>query len=180
MEKSIKLPETIELWELARLRPYPKNSRTHSISQVFQIIDSIKEFGFTQPLLVDPDGEIIAGHGRFEAAKEMQLEKVPVIVLGDLTPEQKRAYVIADNKIALNADWDKDLLREELMALEHSSFKLDVVGFSEKEIQDLVLSLEPTGKPDKQGSKEYSEEEFQEFEHKCPKCNFEFNSPEVD
>lgn len=117
--------------------PYAKNSRTHSKSQVAQIAASIKEFGFTNPILIDPEGSIIAGHGRLEAARVLDLDKVPTICLADLTDEQKRAYVIADNKLALNAGWDVEMLKLELETLRDEGFDLSVVGFDEKELSTI-------------------------------------------
>ena len=113
------------------LVPYAANSRTHSDSQVAQIVASITEFGFTNPILLQPNGEIIAGHGRLMAAKVLALEEVPTIVLDHLTPEQIRAYVIADNQLALNASWDLDLLKSELLDIQLKDFNLDILGFDE-------------------------------------------------
>ena len=98
------------MWPLDRLAPYERNARTHSAEQVAQIAASIQEFGFTNPILVDGADGILAGHGRLAAAKDMGLAEVPVIVLDHLSPEQRRAYILADNKLALNAGWDIDLL----------------------------------------------------------------------
>src|SRR3977135_4223886 len=102
---------------VSRLRPYARNARTHSKKQVRQIADSIKRFGFTNPVLISDDDEIIAGHGRVEAAKLVGLECVPTVRLSHLTPAQRKAYVIADNKLALNAGWDRELLALELQGL---------------------------------------------------------------
>lgn len=180
MEKIIKLPETVEHWELERLKPYERNARTHSFQQILEIAASIVEFGFTNPILIDPIGGIIAGHGRFEAARHLELKKVPVIILDGLSETQKRAYILADNKLALNAGWDLNLLKQEILALDEAEFDLKSVGFSDKELQEILISIEEKESTEKQGAKEYSEEEFSEFENKCPKCSFEFNSPEGD
>ncbi len=128
----------IEFLTLDELEPYAKNSRVHSEEQVDQIVDSIHEFGFTNPILIDGQNGIIAGHGRFEAATRMGIEKVPCVRLDHLTEAQKRAYVIADNKLALNATWDDSILSEELMLLKEDEFDLDVVGFSDEELADLL------------------------------------------
>lgn len=133
---------TIELWPIERLIPYAKNARTHSPEQIAQIAASIQEFGFTNPILVDGDDGILAGHGRLAAAKDLALDQVPVIVLGHLSPAQRRAYVLADNKLALNAGWDEELLQQELAKLQIEDFNLDVIGFSEEEIAKL---LDPEG-----------------------------------
>jgi DNA modification methylase len=123
---------------LATLRPYRKNPRTHSKKQIRQIADSIHRFGFTNPVLVSDDDEIIAGHGRVEAAKLLQMTSVPAVRLSHLNAAQRRAYVIADNKLALNAGWDHELLAVELQALVDLDFGVEVTGFSLAEV-DLVL-----------------------------------------
>ena len=170
------MPSKIERWPIDRLVPYERNARTHSPEQVAQIAASIQEFGFTNPILVDGKDGIIAGHGRLLAAKDLGLVEVPVVVLDHLTPEQKRAYVLVDNKLALNAGWDADLLQQEIMALSAVEFDLGLLGWSEDELAGM---LDPEGidKPVKEydGSQEYGEDEFSEFEHKCPRCGFEFN-----
>lgn len=135
---SVTLPQGVERWPVGQLKAYDRNARTHSSEQVTQIVASIQEFGFTNPLLVAADGEVIAGHGRLLAAQELDLGEVPVIVLGHLTPEQRRAYVIADNQLALNAGWDDELLRAELSDLEGLDFDLSLVGFSDEELAGLV------------------------------------------
>lgn len=120
------------------LKPYENNSRTHSKEQVNQIVESIKEFGFTNPILIDEAGGIIAGHGRLEAAQRLSLEEVPTITLEGLTEAQKRAYVIADNRLALNAGWDIDKLTTELKALQSDDFNLDVIGFDPDELAKML------------------------------------------
>lgn len=120
------------------LIPYARNSRTHSDDQVVQIASSIKEFGFTNPVLVDEEGGIIAGHGRVMAAKKLNLAEVPTITLEGLSEAQKKAYIIADNKLALNAGWDNELLMIELDDLKDSEYDLDLTGFSADEIADLM------------------------------------------
>src|SRR5947209_7058757 len=112
----------IERWPLDRLVPYACNARTHSDPQVAQIVASIGEFGFTNPILVDSDAGILAGHARLQAARILQLPDVPVIILDHLTGIQRRAYILADNKIAWNAGWGEDLLAQELPALERDEF----------------------------------------------------------
>lgn len=112
------------------LIPYVNNSRTHTDEQVMQIASSIKEFGFTNPILVDGDKGVIAGHGRLKAAKIAGFDSVPVIELSHLSPAQKKAYVIADNKIALNAGWDIELLQLEIENLTEFDYDLSLTGFS--------------------------------------------------
>ncbi len=119
------------------LIPYARNSRTHSEEQVIQIASSIKEFGFTNPVLIDEDGGIIAGHGRVMAAKKLNLAEVPTITLEGLSEAQKKAYIIADNKLALNAGWDEELLRVEFDELKELDFDLTLTGFTLDEINAL-------------------------------------------
>ncbi len=128
----------VELRPIASLRPYAGNARVHSKRQIGQIAASIARFGFTNPVLVSDAGEIIAGHGRVMAAKELGMAEVPTIRLSQLSPEERQAYVLADNKIALNAGWDQDLLAIELQGLIDLEFDLDLTGFSLAEI-DLTL-----------------------------------------
>ncbi|MEI6439046.1 MAG: ParB/Srx family N-terminal domain-containing protein [Alphaproteobacteria bacterium] len=128
-------PADLDHRPVADLIPYAQNSRTHSEAQIAQLAASITEFGFTNPILVDAKGGIIAGHGRVMAAKSLGLEQVPVLVLDHLTEAQRRAYVIADNKLALNAGWDDDLLRAELDALGAIEIDLGVLGFGEAELE---------------------------------------------
>ena len=120
------------------LIPYVNNSRTHSDEQVAQVAASIKEFGFTNPILIDDAGMIIAGHGRVMAAKKLGVESVPCIVLSGLSEAQKKAYIIADNNLALNAGWDLDTLRLEIEHLSEVDFNLDVLGFDGDTIEKLL------------------------------------------
>lgn len=128
----------IEYRKVSDLTPYARNSRTHSDIQVQQIANSITEFGFTNPVLIDHMGEIIAGHGRVMAAVRLGLPEVPCIMLGHLSDRQKRAYVIADNKLALNAGWDFNILADEVSRLSEEDYDLDVMGFDEQEL-DAIL-----------------------------------------
>ena len=138
MNKKPKQPEELESLEVSELIPYARNSRTHSEEQVAQIAGSIREFGFTNPVLVGKDNDIIAGHGRVLAAKKLGIDKVPCIRLGHLTDTQKRAYIIADNKLALNAGWDEELLGIELSDLEGMDFDLGLTGFTADELASLM------------------------------------------
>jgi ParB-like chromosome segregation protein Spo0J len=139
---TIKAAQAIEHWPLDRLVPYERNARTHSAEQVAEIVASIKDFGFTNPILVDGNDGIIAGHGRLKAARELAMATVPVVVLDHLTPIQRRAYVLADNKLALNAGWDDSLLAEEITALHLEDFDLSVLGWSDTELASI---LDPDG-----------------------------------
>ncbi len=129
----------IEMMSVADLVPYARNSRTHDDAQVAQIAASIREFGFTNPVLIDAQGGIIAGHGRVLAARKLKLEQVPCIMLDHLTETQRRAYVIADNKLALNSGWDEELLKLELSDLNDEGFDLDLTGFTSEEILALDM-----------------------------------------
>jgi len=123
---------------IASLHPYARNARTHSKKQIQQIVASITKFGFTNPVLIADDGEIIAGHGRVEAAKQLGWTAVPTLALSHLSEVERRAYVLADNKLALNAGWDKETLAIELQGLIDLDFEVELTGFSLAEI-DLVL-----------------------------------------
>jgi hypothetical protein len=129
---------TIEVMPVAHLRPLAKNARTHSKKQVRQIADSIKEVGITNPVLISADNEIICGHGRAEAAKLLAMESVPTLRLSHLNAAQRRAYVIADNKLALNVGWDREVLAIDIQALIDVDFNVELTGFSQAEV-DLVL-----------------------------------------
>lgn len=120
------------------LIPYVNNSRTHSDKQVTEIASSIKEFGFTNPVLIDKENTIIAGHGRLLASKKLGLKEVPTILLENLTEAQKKAYIIADNKLALNAGWDEELLSIELKELDELGYDTSLTGFSEDELSDIL------------------------------------------
>jgi DNA modification methylase len=137
------LARRIEVWLIDRLKPYARNARTHSDEQVAQIAASIAEFGFNAPILVDSNAGIVAGHGRLLAARKLGLSEVPVVVLDHLSENQRRAYVIADNKLALNAGWDEKILAAELRDLENEGIDLALVGFSDDELEDLLAGDEP-------------------------------------
>ena len=155
----------IEQRAIEALVPYARNSRTHSDAQIAQIAASIREFGFTNPVLVDKDGGIIAGHGRVMAARKLGLKDVPCIALGHLTDAQKRAYVIADNKLALNAGWDEELLAVEFSDLLSEGFDLELTGFAPGE----------TSTPDfAPGTEEDQGRLDQKKPVTCPNCGHEF------
>jgi ParB family transcriptional regulator, chromosome partitioning protein len=154
--------------KLADLTPYKNNARTHTEEQIQRIVESIKEFGWTNPVLIDPKMGVIAGHARLEAAKRIGMEEVPCIVLAGLTEAQKRAYLIADNKLAINAGWDEKLLAMEFSDLKNLGFNLDLLGFDASELADITLG------------KEVNQPEFDEtvgdtvFMVECPKCGNKF------
>ena len=128
----------IEHWPIDKLIPYARNARTHTDAQVAQVAASIVAFGWTNPILVGADGIIIAGHARLLAARKLKMTEVPVIVLDHLNETQRRALVLADNRLALSAGWDEDMLRVELESLKEDAFDLDLVGFTDEEIEDIL------------------------------------------
>jgi hypothetical protein len=135
---------------IVSLKPHSRNPRTHSRQQIRQIADSIRTFGFTNPVLVDRDGGIIAGHGRIEGAKLLGIKEVPTICLADMTEAQKRAYIIADNRLAENAGWDRELLALELNYI-HSldiDFDLSITGFATAEVDLLLGAVDGGGDGD--------------------------------
>jgi ParB-like chromosome segregation protein Spo0J len=140
--------DKVEQWPIENLVPYAKNSRTHSEEQVAQIAASIREWGFTTAVLVDESGSIIAGHGRVMAARKLGMASLPVMVATGWTDAQKRAYVIADNKLALNAGWDNELLALEFSELQGMDFDLDLTGFTADEIAALMPEEIEPGKTD--------------------------------
>jgi ParB-like chromosome segregation protein Spo0J len=145
----------IETRSVADLIPYASNSRTHSDAQVAQIAASIKEFGWTNPILIDGENTIIAGHGRLLAARKLGLDKVPAIVLDHLTKPQQRALVIADNQLALNAGWDMAMLAAELAELDDANYNLDLLGFDAALINELLGPIDEVGLPNlKDGDRE--------------------------
>ena len=167
--------DKIEQWPIDRLIPYARNSRTHSDAQVAQIAASIKEWGWTTPVLVDDGGQIIAGHGRIMAARKLGMVDVPVIVAEGWTDAQKKAYVIADNKLALNAGWDESLLALEFGELEGLGFDLELTGFSLDELKQ----LQP---PDFAPATEEEQGKLDQLEPKwiaCPHCGKEFDAREA-
>jgi ParB-like chromosome segregation protein Spo0J len=144
------------------LRPASRNARTHSAAQIQQIARSIDAFGWTNPILIAPDRSIIAGHGRLEAAKLRGLANVPTITLAGLTPAQRRALVIADNQLALNAGWDEETLRLELGELGAEGFDVSLVGFSDAQL-DQILADETDPTSEWQGMPEFDQPDMMAF-----------------
>lgn len=155
---------TSEMWTLDQLQPYVNNARTHSDDQIKQIASSIHEFGFTAPLLI-AENQILAGHARYEAAKLLGIKSVPVILLNHLTEKQRKAYVIADNNLALNAGWDYALLGSEVCELEAADFELSVLGFSEADIIHLLTRNDGKTDPHAEwnGMPEYDQENLSPY-----------------
>lgn len=151
------LADKIEQWPITKLLPYARNARTHSDEQVAQIAASIAEFGFTNPILAGADGVIVAGHGRLSAAHKLGLELVPVVVLEHLNPTQRRALVIADNRIAENAGWDEAMLRIELVTLQDDDFDVSLTGFDADALADLLEDGNNDGQTDDDAVPEITE-----------------------
>lgn len=150
-ETAVTLASRLEHWPLDRLVPYARNARTHSDAQIDKLAASMIEFGFTAPILVDEGSGILAGHGRLEAARKIGLASVPVIELTHLTPAQKRAYIIADNRLAEDAGWNQELLAEEIRALAADGFNVELTGFESAELDDFLKTAagaEGSGAPD--------------------------------
>lgn len=160
----------VEMRALDALVPYARNARTHSAAQVAQIAASVREFGWTNPLLVAADGTVIAGHGRLLAARQLGMQEVPCIVLDHLTESQRRALVIADNRLALSAGWDEDMLAVELRQLIDDGFAMPTLGFSASELS--ALMDEPSFAPAEEPSKGLDEVKLL----MCPRCSHEWQA----
>lgn len=169
------LPDTIEHLALEALVPYARNSRTHSAEQVAQIAASITEFGFTNPVLIDADNTLIAGHGRVMAAQQLGLATVPAIRLAHLTSAQRRAYVIADNKLAENAGWDMATLAREVEDLQADGYDIDLLGFGADELAELLKDTEQQPQAEKETSTKEIDVNTYKMQHQCPRCQFEFD-----
>ena len=144
----MKTTTNMELVEINKLVPYVNNARTHSPEQINKLRSSLREFGFINPVIIDKDYGIIAGHGRVIAAREEGIDKVPCVFVDHLTEAQKKAYIIADNRMALDAGWDEELLRVEIEALQAEAFDVSLTGFDEKEITDLFKDTQSEVKDD--------------------------------
>lgn len=144
----MKTTTNMELVEINKLVPYVNNARTHSPEQINKLRSSLREFGFINPVIIDKDYGIIAGHGRVIAAREEGIDKVPCVFVDHLTEAQKKAYIIADNRMALDAGWDEELLRVEIEALQAEAFDVSLTGFDEKEITDLFKDTQAEAKDD--------------------------------
>ena len=167
--------DKVEKWDITKLVPYARNSRTHSDEQVGQIAASIKEWGWTTPVLVDEAGSIIAGHGRTLAAQRLKMTEVPVMVATGWSDAKKRAYIIADNKLALNAGWDAEMLALELGEIGELGFDLSLTGFKAEEIQTLQPPDFEPGTEDDQGKLDQLDPKY----IACPHCGKEFDSREA-
>lgn len=159
--------------DIGLLIPYVNNSRTHSDEQIAQVAASIQEFGFTNPVLIDEKNSIIAGHGRVMAARKLNMDKVPAIILEGLTESQKKAYVIADNQLAANAGWDLELLKIEVEGLIELDFDTNLLGFDDDELNRILeeQDFEPAT-ADEQGKLDQLDPKYID----CPHCGKEFDA----
>jgi ParB-like chromosome segregation protein Spo0J len=162
----------IEQIDIEDLIPYAMNARTHSDAQVAQIAGSIKEFGFNNPVLIDAENGLIAGHGRVMAGRKLGLKQVPAIRLGHLTELQKKAYILADNRIALNSAWDEEMLTAELNLLNEEKFDLASLGFNEAELSKIIDVNFDEGEEDDQGKLDELDPKWVS----CPHCGKEFDA----
>lgn len=163
----------IETIKIDKIIPYARNARTHSPDQVAQIAASIREFGFTNPVLIDKDGGIIAGHGRVLAARQLDLTEIPCVRLGHLTDTQRRAYIIADNRLAETSGWDLKMLAMEIEDLRLEDFDIDLTGFSAEALEAMF-----EGDPDFKPGTEDDQGRLDQLEPKmvnCPHCGTEFD-----
>jgi hypothetical protein len=161
----------LERWPLDRFLPYERNARTHSDEQIAQLAASITEFGFVNPVLATSEGHVLAGHGRLRAAALAGLDSVPVLLLDHLTPTQRRAYLLADNKLALNAGWDVTLLQEEIIGLDLENFDIELLGWARS---DLDAFLDPDAIDSDQGEWKEAGEGIP-VEHQCPSCGYQWS-----
>ena len=154
---------------IAELIPYNRNARQHSLAQIICLMESIKQFGFTNPILIHSSGRIIAGHGRMEAAKQLGVKEVPCIVLHSMTDAQVKAYTIADNQLPAMATWDYDVLAAEIDELREEGFDMSTLGFTQEELDEMIGSPDELPEiPDEKPKKPDSDTTI------CPKCHHEF------
>lgn len=168
----VKFPE-YKITDIEQLIPYARNSRTHSEAQVTKIAASIKEFGFLNPIILDGENGIVAGHGRVLAAKKLGMTELPCVDAKHLTEAQRRAYVIADNRLALDADWDAEMLRLEFAELADLGFDLELTGFELGEIDALNFDSSTQEAPES-STKEIDPDDYK-MNDTCPRCGFEYN-----
>ena len=164
----IKISQHIEQIDLKKLIPYARNSRTHSDIQVSQISASIREFGFTNPVLITENYDILAGHGRVLAAKKLGMDSVPCIKVDHLNEFQRKAYIIADNQLALNSDWNFDMLSVEIDELNDVKFDVSLLAFTNEQLAEMI------GSPEEPVDNELKADEKDKETCICPRCHFEF------
>jgi ParB-like chromosome segregation protein Spo0J len=168
----ITTPEKIEQIAVEDLLPYKNNSRKHSNEQIVKLAQSLKEFGFTNPVLISLKNEVIAGHGRIEAAKRVGMTKVPCIRLEHLDDAQRRALIIADNQHAMLASWDYDILAHEIDELNSEKYDISVIGFTNEELADLI------GSPEEFPDNDLKADEKTKKPVECPNCGWVISNPE--
>ena len=172
----MKTTTKFELVAVEKLVPYANNARTHSAEQVLKLRSSLREFGFVNPILIDRNYNVLAGHGRLSAAKEEKISEVPCVFVDGLTEAQKKAYILADNRLALDAGWDEELLKLELESLKEMDFDLDLTGFDNIEIDESdffdEIAEQSLNKGEEVNTNDFDDENF---ECTCPKCGFKFN-----
>ena len=169
---------TIETLSTDSLIPYARNAKKHDASQVAKLAGSIREFGFNNPVLIDNDNGIIAGHGRIMAAQSLGLETVPCIRLGHLSDTQRRAYILADNRLAeIGGGWDEEMLKLELADLRELDMDFDLMGFDASLIEEKLNPSEPSiqSLTPESSAKEIDVDSF-DMDHRCPRCGFEFDT----
>jgi len=168
---------TIEHLKTSDLIPYARNAKKHEPAQISKLCGSIKEFGFTNPVLIDKDNGIIAGHGRVLAAQSLALESVPCIRLGHLTDTQRRAYILADNRLAeIGGGWDEEMLKLELADFRELDVDFDCLGFDADMIEEKLNPPEPVPSIVPESSTQEIDVDSFNMEHRCPRCGFEFDS----
>lgn len=160
---------SLDMRDPKTLKPYKNNARKHPAKQIDQICESIKKFGFNAPILIDSDDKIVAGHGRLAAALKLQLEEVPVVILQHLTEKQRAAYIIADNRLAQNAEWDMGLLKEELLLIQ-ADFDPEILGFSQADI-DLIFGKQENNPDSNLDDDSNGAVEEYKFEVTCDSAN---------
>lgn len=169
------MKKEIENIPLANLIPYARNARSHTDGQIAKIAGSIREFGFCNPVLIDERDGIIAGHGRVLAAQKLGLTEAPCLRLSHLTDTQRRAYILADNRIALDATWDAELLSLEIDDLKTLDFNLELTGFDPEELNGLFGPDDGAGQEVPASSAQELDPDQYEMGHRCPRCGFEFD-----
>lgn len=165
--------QKIKIVKVKNLKPYERNAKIHTAYQIDLIAKSINEFGFVNPILIDEKNNVIAGHGRIEAAKQLNMEELPAVVIEGLTDIQRRAYILADNKLSELAEWDNKLVAEELKELHELDFNTDVTGFSFEDIDFSFLS------EDKTEGKKKQQEKKEDEPCECPRCKCIFKKNEI-
>jgi ParB-like chromosome segregation protein Spo0J len=172
-------PPKVELVEMKKIREYEQNPRLHDAANVEKLARSLREYGWTQPILIDGEGVIVAGHGRYLAAKECKFERVPCIRLRNLSPDQLRAYRLADNRLALDAKWDDDLLKLELgEVFDLRATDIDAIGFTQTELDRILKAANApgAGSGDGSGGPEFKQtDENVETQYECPSCHYQWS-----